>query len=208
MEISRLIRDNPGLKSTKQWSQSDSHESIEFEYNRLKIVTDTDQSVNFMSGALKMGLTGLELANNKFGPWLQLDGFSEETTRDMNRYKPALGRIYKQVWRKGTVNPFVELLFLLGGSMVMFHVRNKMFGPPIQAMPQSRSDIPFNLGPFASDAKPETAKVPMQSPDVPNEPSLQMPLPMPIPLSMNMPDLESIMAIMRPGGPTIEMMSS
>lgn len=163
MELRRMAG-HKNIRLTKDWSIRDSHEDIELEYNRQKIACDTNDSVNFMSSGLRMAISGIELANHRFGPWLELDGFADETCADMNKYRPALTRIYKRVWRRGgTVNPWLELLFTLGGAVFMFHLRSKIMGGgssrpatssgPTPAAPAS-SSTPFNLGPFATPAQP------------------------------------------------------
>ena len=127
MELKRMSQENRA-QLTKEWSMADAHEDIELEYNRQKMANDTQDSVNFMSSGLKMAMSGIELLNHKYGPWLELDGMANDVCSDMHKYRPALTRIYKRVWRRGSINPWIELLFTLGGAVLMFHVRNKIMG--------------------------------------------------------------------------------
>ena len=79
-----------GLQTTKQYTMQDSLEDIQFEYDRIKTNMDTISGVNFMKDAMKLMFTGVELANNKMGPILHLDGWSSEVTQDMQRYNNCL----------------------------------------------------------------------------------------------------------------------
>lgn len=155
MEIRRLQSTNPKLRGSRQYTCADSHQEIEMEYNRFKIAADTYESVSFMCNCLKMGVSGLEMANSRFGPWLSIDGFSEEACSDMNKFRPALTRIYKRVWRRGCMNPWVELLMLLGGGLLMFHFKSKLLGTTHRVNHSKTQPVQmpsFNLGAFnASD---------------------------------------------------------
>ena len=117
-----------GVTLTKKYSMEDTLEAIQYEYERIKMNMDTMNAVNFMRDVLKLVLTGVELANSNLGPILHLDGWSNEVTTDMHRYDHCLERLYKKHWRKGSMSPESELVFLLVGSMVMFHFKSKFFG--------------------------------------------------------------------------------
>jgi hypothetical protein len=82
-----------------------------------------------MKNLLQMLFTGIEMGNARFGPWLELQGWSKTATRDMSKYDGPLTRIYQRIWRHGSINPFVELGMLVGGSMIMYHAQNKMLRP-------------------------------------------------------------------------------
>jgi hypothetical protein len=148
MELKRMSQENRA-QLTKEWSMTDAHEDIELEYNRQKMANDTQDSVNFMSSGLKMAMSGIELLNHKYGPWLELDGMANDVCSDMHKYRPALTRIYKRVWRRGSINPWIELLFTLGGAVLMFHVRNKIMGGssmPSNAASSSSATVPSSFG--------------------------------------------------------------
>jgi len=159
MEIQRMRATHPELRGSKNYVSSDGYDDVELEYNRIKIASDTAESVALMMNCLQMGVSGIEMANSKFGPWLSLDGFSEEACADMNKYKPALSRIYKRVWRRGCMNPWIELLMLLGGGVLMFHFKTKLLGPrrvsqPLHSKNKPSNSMPaFNLGAFTTHAK-------------------------------------------------------
>ena len=122
-----------GVKLTRRYTMEDELEDVQFEFDRLRSNLDTINAVHFMRDGLKMGLQGLEIANNKFGPILELsnpdgESWAEEVSGDMQRYEHCLERLYKKHWRKGSMAPELELLMLLGGSMTMYHFQRKMGG--------------------------------------------------------------------------------
>ena len=142
-----------GSRLSREYTQEDDVADIEFECNRVKANEDQTSTVSFMKDAIKLGATGLELLNNKFNI-LRLNGWSGEVTRDMERYNRPLGKIYQRYWRRGSVSPFVELGFLLFGSLIVHHFKNVLTGgvqntnqipsrPPTVA-PPSRN-VPFNI---------------------------------------------------------------
>ena len=126
LELEKLRQQ--GVQLTKQYTMHDTLEEIQYEYERIKMNQDSINAVNFMRDVMKLALTGVELANAKLGPVLHLDGWSKEVTSDMHRYDHCLERLYKKHWRKGSMSPESELLFLLLGSMIMYHFKSKYFG--------------------------------------------------------------------------------
>lgn len=149
LELEKLRQQ--GVQLTKAYSMQDTLEEIQYEYERIKMNQDSINAVNFMRDVMKLALTGVELANAKLGPVLHLDGWSKEVTSDMHRYDHCLERLYKKHWRKGSMSPESELLFLLLGSMIMYHFKSKYFGgttsaapsaPPPAAMPPAMPRMP------------------------------------------------------------------
>jgi hypothetical protein len=185
-ELNRMQMNN-GVTLTKKYTETDPLEEIEFEYNKQKQNMDTVNAVAFMKDAMKLALTGIELANQKWGGgFLELEGWSSDVTADMGRYENCLSRLYKKYWRRGSVNPLVELGFLIIGSGMMHHFKAKFFGKPkhsnTPAAPMP-SSTPFNLAakmppnhqkPPKNHNTPSTAQRPrmarpVQPPGVPKE---------------------------------------
>ena len=143
MELKKLRMQ--GCHLTREYSTKDKLEDIKYEFERQKMNLDCINSVALMSDGLKLGLSGLEMANNKLGPFLHLHGWSESVTQDMSRYNHVLERIYRKYWRQGSLNPLVELGMLLVGSMMMYHFQNKFLGPQMApAKPQAQNNIPID----------------------------------------------------------------
>ncbi len=164
-----------GSLPSRPYTQEDDVADLAFECSRIKSNEDQVSMVSFMKDAIKLSTTGVELINNKFNI-LRLDGWSREVTRDMERYNRPLSKIYQRYWRKGSVSPFVELAFLLGGSLVVHHFKNLLTGgggaapPPSTAnsAPAPSRNVPFNI-PTGQQTVPESAnnankRAPMRRP--------------------------------------------
>ncbi len=161
MELKKLRMQ--GCHLTREYSTKDKLEDIKYEYERQKMNLDCINSVALMSDGLKLGLSGIEMLNNKLGPFLQLHGWSESVTQDMSRYNHVLERIYRKYWRHGSFNPLVELGMLLVGSMMMFHFQSKFLGPQVTA-PPSKSPREENTVPIDRNVQHQPKRRPTMKP--------------------------------------------
>ena len=123
---------------------------LQFIYNRNKNDQNTKSTVRFMKDIIKLGLTGVEGANEYFGPFVNLRGWARHATRDMSRYDACLEKIYKRYWRRGSVNPFMDLGLLIVGSAVVYHFQGL----------GNRSTAAAAFDPFESAAAEAPAAVP------------------------------------------------
>ncbi len=159
MELKKLRMQ--GCHLTREYSTKDKLEDIKYEYERQKMNLDCINSVALMSDGLKLGLSGIEMLNNKLGPFLQLHGWSESVTQDMSRYSHVLERIYRKYWRHGSFNPLVELGMLLVGSMMMFHFQSKFLGPQAAPSNPPRNDtVPIDRNVQNKSSKRRTMRPP------------------------------------------------
>ena len=126
IELQQLER--KGISLSRAFSMSDSIAELEFEVTKQNAGLSTVNTVAFMRDSLKLIISGVEVGNAKLGPFLSIDGWSASLCHDMARYDHALERVYKRYFRKQQMSPLLELAWLLLGSMVMFHVKNKIFG--------------------------------------------------------------------------------
>ena len=148
MELKRL-QQHHGIKLSREYTMEDNLADMQFEIRRHLASVDEATSVKFMADGLKLMCTGLELANNKFGPFLELDGWSATVTspENMPRYDSALSRLYRKYWgRRSTMSPEMELGFALVSSIMMHHFQKKaqgmLFGAPGGAPRSSRQPSP------------------------------------------------------------------
>lgn len=75
---------------------------------------------------LLAGVSILEFATKKWNPLkLQMDGFGEYVMSNIDDYDNVFERLLEKYSGKGTMEPELELVIMLGTSMVMFHVSNK-----------------------------------------------------------------------------------
>ena len=168
-ELRRMKMTHPGLSLTREYTMSDKHEDIEYEFKRQTLALETKGNVDFMKDMLKLGCSGIELASSKMRI-LSLDGWSDAACSDMDRYTGPLERCYRKVWRKGgSVNPFLELAFALISSIAMFHFKSRMGLPTGGGGGGGRNapggggggTVPFNLGPFNFGGAPARKQQPV-----------------------------------------------
>ena len=131
----------------------DSMRSVELEFNRERVEREAQSGVIFMKQMLKMGLQGIEMGNNRFGPWLQLDGFAEEASKDDEKYDSPLERIYLRIFRHGQMSPWAELAMLIGGSAFMCHMKNTMLNKAKKKAEQADEDSKDDVNDDAFDAR-------------------------------------------------------
>ena len=150
MELER-IRDQLGRKLTREYTIQDDLADMKFEVRSHLAQVDEVNTVNFMSNGMKLACQAIELGNNRFGPFLDLDGWATAATSDMSKYQNALGKLYRKYWKRSTMSPELELLLALCGSIAMHHFSKKasnfMFGskhPATSAVPP-----PKHTGPAA-----------------------------------------------------------
>lgn len=111
----------------RRFTMHDDRADMEFELRKIEMETSERETVGMMRDGLKLALTGVELANTKLS-LLDLEGWSAEVTRDMDKYNSALSRLYRKYCKRGTSRPEMELALAILSSMIMFHVRRKFIG--------------------------------------------------------------------------------
>lgn len=125
-------------ESRGQWTMSVPLFELRYELLRRQRHTEEQEQIYFMKQMMKLILRGIEVVNKKFGPFLELDGWSESVTQDMHRYDRALKALYHRYFKRKQSNPIIDILWLIGGSMLMFHLKNKFMGRrPMQPEPSA-----------------------------------------------------------------------
>jgi hypothetical protein len=205
-----------GSLPTRQFTEEDDIADIQFECNRIKNNEDQVSTVSFMKDFIKLGATGLELMNNKFN-LLRLNGWSGEVTRDMERYNRPLSKIYQRYWRKGSVSPFLELGFLLFGSLIVHHFKNLLMGgggssapsmvPPAPVHNAPSRNVPFNIPSQASPPPAAQGTVPRKTMRRPKRAESNQPPPPPS-RAQNQPPPNLIDMIMQQQAATITEMNN
>ena len=123
LELERLRRQ--GVSITRNYTVHDRIEDIEFEVKRHCMHLEEETTLNFMRDSLKIAFGAIELANNKLGPWLDLDGWSTQMTSQMGKWYPALARIYRKYCRRSSMSPEAEIVLGVVSSIGMHHCRRK-----------------------------------------------------------------------------------
>jgi hypothetical protein len=167
--IELLNLEKRGFKLTKVYTMDDDLQEMTFELEKQNSCINSANTVAFLRDGLKMTLTGVEMGNKKFGPFLSLDGWSDSICSDMSRYDSCLDKIVKTYWRKSNMNPVIELAFIIVGSMVSHHFKNKFFGSPdtkpskpttSQSSTVRGGEAPVNVGQTTGVIKRATLKKP------------------------------------------------
>lgn len=115
-----------GVRLTRQWDMSDPLEDMTLELRKHILIMDEQQNVSMLRDGLKMCVTAIEMVNNRLG-LLDLEGWSSEVSRDMNKHNANLARIYRKYWRRSVSNtPEADIAFSILGSMGMHHVKRTM----------------------------------------------------------------------------------
>ena len=115
-----------GVKLTKEWCMEDPLDDMLLELRRQSLAQDERSNVNMLRDSLRLVITGVEMVNQRFG-LLDLDGWSQEACRELDKHDANLARIYRKYWRRGTTqSPEASIAMSLFGSMGMHHLRRTM----------------------------------------------------------------------------------
>ena len=115
-------------ESKGQWSMAVPLFELKYELDRREQYRAEQDQILFMKELMKMILKGIEVANKKFGPFLELDGWSNSITTDMSRYDRCMKALYHRYFKRKQMNPAMELVWLIVGSAIMWHLHSKFLG--------------------------------------------------------------------------------
>lgn len=134
-------------------------EDIRAEYKRLTYSIEVDQSIKFQRRMLVACVSGIEFLNKKFDPFdLELDGWSENVMENQEDYDTVFEELFQKYRSKVNVAPEIKLMFMVGGSAMMFHLSKSMFKPFIQKQQQQSNNQPTTV--------PTTGKRDMKGPGI------------------------------------------
>jgi len=137
--ISRLGK--KGLQTSARLTVYSDIEDIRAEYKRLVYSIEVDQSVKFQRRMLVACVSGIEFLNKKFDPFdLELDGWSENVMENQEDYDGVFEELFQKYRSKVSVAPEIKLMFMVGGSAMMFHLSKSMFKPFQQQQQQAQKD--------------------------------------------------------------------
>ena len=141
-DIERLRR--RGVRFPRSFTMASDLEEMEAEYNRIKKDLETEQAIRFQRKMLMTCVSGIEMLNNRFDPFdIQLDGWSEQVNENVGDYDEVFEELYEKYKGSGKMAPELRLLFMLGGSALMFHMTKSMFS---SATPQVADILRSNPG--------------------------------------------------------------
>ena len=89
-------------------------------------------------------VSGIEFLNGRYDPFgLKLNGFSEHIITTLGDYDSVFLRLYdKYKDRTGSLSPEAELLILLGGSGLMFHITQQFVAQSVPSFQQVARESP------------------------------------------------------------------
>ena len=115
-----------GVTLTKEWTIEDRLEDMVLELRRHSLAQEEKTNVQMMKDGMKLMITGIEMVNTRYGI-LDLEGWSTDATRDINKHDANLSKIYRKYWRRGTSSsPEASIAMALVGSMGMHHLKKTM----------------------------------------------------------------------------------
>lgn len=125
----RLDRlEKKGVHLHRRFSMNDNIEDIQAEYDRLKLNRDIDGSVRMQRRMLIAVVTGIEYLNNKFDPFdVKLNGWSDSINENIDDYDDVFEELFLKYRGKAKMAPELNLMMMVGGSGLMFHITNSMF---------------------------------------------------------------------------------
>jgi hypothetical protein len=147
--LNRITRlGKKGLHTSARLTVYSDIEDIRSEYKRLMYSIDVEQSIKFQRRMLIACVSGVEFLNKRFDPFdLELDGWSENVIETQEDYDTVFEQLFQKYRNKVNVAPELKLMFMVGGSAMMFHMSKTMFKtfaappppPPPRTAPQSSS---------------------------------------------------------------------
>jgi hypothetical protein len=129
--LNRIARlGKKGLNTSSRLTVYSDIEDIRAEYKRLTYSIEVDQSIRFQRRMLVACVSGVEFLNKKFDPFdLELDGWSENVMENQEDYDSVFEELFQKYRSKVSVAPEIKMMFMIGGSAMMFHLSKSMFKP-------------------------------------------------------------------------------
>jgi hypothetical protein len=177
IEVAELERN--GYVFARRPTLEDTVEEIQFEIDHGHSTVEMKQAVNFIRDGIPMVYNLLEMGNNKWGPFLPIQGFTDELLEKMDknpqRYNYVLERVYRRYWRKGSMSPAMEFIWVFIAPLILYMGKRKIFGPKggngagsrasatamaPEPVRHTYSNEPMNMGMRPSQPPPQKIHVP------------------------------------------------
>eukprot|EP00899_Mesostigma_viride_P026138 jgi/Mesvir1/6709/Mv19952-RA.1 len=98
-------------------------DEMQFEYDKVMHALEVRNAIQTMRQILIAGTSAAQFLNSRYDPFgLKLDGWSESVMSNVADYDNVFERLYEKHKNKVSVAPEIQLLFMLGGSAMMFHM--------------------------------------------------------------------------------------
>jgi hypothetical protein len=156
-EIHTFSRPPHSIKMTREWDIAvHTLDELQYEVDRINSELSANGIVDMAKSGIKFGVSGLEMFLKQQGID-SVDGWYNNSCKDMSKFNRPLLRLYKKYWRNTNLSPMMELGYLLMGGLVWTIAENKM------GFKKSSSSSSSTSGTASYDAapsdKPSTAKM-------------------------------------------------
>ena len=157
-----------GVRLPRRFTMSSPLEEMKAELERIKLDREVDISVKFQRKLLMTCVTGIEFLNGKFDPLdIKLEGWSDSINDNLGDYDDLFEELHIKYRSKAKMAPELKLMFMVGGSGVMFHLTNTMFKSQLPGLDQVMKQNPglmrqFTKATFDTMARNQAADAPQQ----------------------------------------------
>jgi len=125
-EIHTFSRPPHNIKLTREWDISKhTLDELQYEVDRINSEMSANGIVDMAKSGIKFGVSGLEMFLKQQGID-SVDGWYNNSCKDMSKFNRPLLRLYKKYWRNTNLSPMMELGYLLMGGLVWTIAENKM----------------------------------------------------------------------------------
>ena len=156
LELERLR--GLGCKLTREYTMDDDLAEMEYEARRHVLMLEEQNNVNMMKDGLRLFVSGCEFANSKFGPFLNLDGFSQSFSSELGagKHNMTLSKLHRKYFKTPVSSaPEMELAMALCGAMAMHHFQRSVMHKIMPAAPARPATHFPNVPPAADDDSDE-----------------------------------------------------
>jgi hypothetical protein len=145
-----------GMPSTRTFTMASDIRDLRGEMARIDHELALDASLKFQRKMLMMTVSVMEQMNTRFDPFdLQLNGWSESVHNSINDYDRVFERLHEKYKSKVSMAPEIELLFMLGGSAMMFHFTKTVFKQGLPGMPANPELMASMMKAFTQSQAPK-----------------------------------------------------
>jgi hypothetical protein len=129
------------------------------EFARLKTEVSLDGSIKTSRQILMAVVSSLEFLNKRYDPFdFQLDGWSGQVHESITDYNDVFEKLFYKYRNKISAPPELQLMLMVGGSALMFHMSNAIFKssmlPKMQASPETLANVMRAFQPGAAGPAP------------------------------------------------------
>ena len=171
-KLGRLKRQ--GMKGLRQFDVYSDIREMRAELTRIKTELSVDGSIKTQRQILMAIVSSMEFLNKRYDPFdLQLNGWSEQVHENINDYDDVFERLYFKYRNKVSAPPELQLLLMVGGSAMMFHMTNALFKnsmlPKMQASPETMQKVMAAFQPQQQQQQQQAGPPPPPPPGQPGQ---------------------------------------